>query len=69
MIATKRLAKREYPIVRAMSENSSLVTPSTKTIGRNTHTVVSVEAIIAPVTCTAPWTEAFAAGVPSLLRR
>ena len=54
-------------MVRAMSVNSCLVTPSTNTMGRNTHTVVRVEAMMAPVTCTAPWTEALAAGIPSLL--
>ena len=53
----------------AMSEKSWRVTPSTKTMGRNTHTVVKVEAMMAPVTCTAPCTEALAEDMPSWRRR
>ena len=53
-----RLARREYVMVKARSVNSCLVMPSTNTMGRNTHTVVSVEAVMAPTTCAAPDTAA-----------
>ena len=43
--------------------------PCVKTMGRNTHTVVSVEAKIAPATCVAPRTAAWAARMPSARRR
>ena len=56
--ATMRLARREYVMVKARSVNSCLVIPSTNTMGRNTHTVVRVEAVIAPTTCAAPDTAA-----------
>ena len=52
--ATRRLARREYPIVSPISTNSCLVIPCVNTIGRNTQTVVRVDAIIAPPTCLAP---------------
>ena len=65
VIATIRLANSEYPIVRAISENRSLVIPSVNIIGTNTHTVVIVEAVIAPPTCLAPAMAAFAGGTPS----
>ena len=48
--ATIRLASSEKLIVSARSVKSCLVMPSTNTMGRNTHTVVSVEAVIAPST-------------------
>lgn len=53
-----RLAKSEKVMVRARSVNSCLVMPSTNTMGRNTHTVVRVEAVMAPTTCAAPDTAA-----------
>ena len=56
--ATIRLASSEYAIVSAISTNSCLVIPSTKTIGRNTQIVVSVDEAIAPATCFAPLSDA-----------
>ena len=53
-----RLASNEYATVSARSTNNVLVIPSTKTIGTNTHIVVSVDAVMAPATCTAPETAA-----------
>ncbi len=66
--ATIRLAIREYPMVSPISTKSCLVIPDVNTIGRNTHTVVRVEAIIAPPTCRAPSIAAFLADSPSSLR-
>ncbi len=54
-----RLAVNVNVIVSAMSTNSCLVIPSVNTIGTNTHTVVKVDAIMAPVTPPAPSTAAF----------
>ena len=65
--ATMRLAVNV--IVSAMSTNSCLVIPSVNTIGTNTHTVVKVDAIMAPVTPPAPSTAAFLMEYPSLRRR
>ena len=65
--ATIRLAISEYVIVSARSTNICFVIPSTKTIGRNTQTVVIVDAVIAPATCLAPFTEALMAEYPRLL--
>ena len=62
-----RLATSAYPRVSAISTKSVLVRPSTNTIGRNTHIVVSVDAVIAPATCTAPDIAAFATDSPLLL--
>ena len=63
--ATARLASSEYAIVSPMSTNSCLVIPLVNTIGRNTQTVVSVEAMIAPPTCLAPSMAASLAEAPS----
>ena len=54
-----RLARSEKVMVRARSVNSCLVMPSTNTMGRNTHTVVKVEAVMAPSTWPAPATAAW----------
>ena len=67
--ATMRLAVNVNVIVSAMSTNSCLVIPSVNTIGTNTHTVVKVDAIMAPVTPPAPSTAAFLMEYPSLRRR
>ena len=56
--ATTRLASREKVMVSARSVKSCLVMPSTNTMGRKTHTVVNVEAVMAPSTCPAPATAA-----------
>lgn len=56
-------------MVRPMSTNSWRVMPLVNTMGRNTHTVVRVEAAMAPATCFAPFTAALAAGMPSPRRR
>ena len=45
-------------MVSARSVNSCLVIPVTNTMGRNTQTVVRVEAVTAPATCLAPETAA-----------
>ena len=45
-------------MVSARSVNSWRVMPSTKTMGRNTQTVVKVDAVMAPTTCPAPETAA-----------
>ena len=67
--ATMRLAVNVNVIVNAMSTNSCLVIPSVNTIGTNTHTVVKVDAIMAPVTPPAPSTAALLMEYPSLRRR
>ena len=51
-----------------MSTKSCFVIPSTNTIGRNTQTVVNVEAIIAPATCFAPSIAAVLESTPSSTR-
>ena len=56
-------------MVRPISVKSWRVIPSVNTMGRNTQMVVSVEAMIAPATCPAPFTAAWAAGMPSERRR
>ena len=56
--ATARLASSENVMVSARSVNSCFVMPSTNTMGKNTHTVVRVEAVMAPSTCPAPATAA-----------
>ena len=43
--------------------------PSVNTIGRNTHTVVRVDAVIAPATCFAPETAACTFEYPRFLKR
>ena len=48
--ATIKLASREYAIVSPISTNNCLVIPSVNTIGAKTHTVVKVDAAIAPAT-------------------
>ena len=68
-MATTREASRQNEIDRAMGTRSSLTVPLVKTMGRNTHTVVRVEAMIAPVTCFVPWTAALGAGRFLPLRR
>ena len=52
--ATNRLARREKAMVSAISVNSCLVSPSVKIMGTNTMIVVSVDAVMAPLTCLAP---------------
>ena len=56
-------------MVRPMSLNRSRVMPCTNTTGKNTHTVVSVEAINAPEICLTPSTQARSTGTPSSLCR
>ena len=56
--ATARLASSENVMVSARSVKSCFVMPSTNTMGKNTHTVVRVEAVMAPSTCPAPATAA-----------
>ena len=56
-------------MVSARSVNNSLVSPSTKTIGKNTQMVVKVDAITAPATCDAPATAAFMALSPFAIKR
>ena len=56
-------------MVRARSVNSCLVMPSTNTMGRNTHTVVRVEAVMAPSPCRAPDTAAWMTVAPLARRR
>ena len=53
----------------AMSRNSWPASSCTNTIGRNTATVVSVEATTAPQTSCVPRTAATMAGSPSEYRR
>ena len=67
--AMARLARREYAMVSPMSTNSCLVMPSVNTMGRKTHTVVKVEASMAPATSPAPFMAASLAEYPSLRRR
>ena len=55
--------------VSAWSRKSWPATPSTKTIGRKTATVVSVEAITGPATSTVPLTAAVRAASPPACRR
>ena len=64
--AISRLANREKAMVSPISTNNCLTIPSVKTMGRNTHTVVSVEARIAPATSPAPAIAASFAEYPSL---
>ena len=52
--ATTKDASKEYAMVNPMSTNNCLVMPSVNTIGKNTHTVVNVDAKIAPATSPAP---------------
>ncbi len=54
MRAIIRLASREYARVRPRSTKSCRVIPSVNTMGRNTQTVVRVEARMAPATSPAP---------------
>ena len=56
-------------MVSARSVNSWRVRPSTNTMGANTHTVVSVEAVTAPSTCPAPDTAAWMMVAPLARRR
>ena len=56
-------------MVRPMSTNSCLVMPSVNTMGRNTQTVVSVEAMMAPATSCAPAMAASRTEAPWLRRR
>ena len=67
--ATSKLATSVNAIVSAKSTKSCLVSPSVKIIGAYTLTVVSVEAIIAPLTSFAPSTAAFLTEYPSLRKR
>ena len=67
--AMTKLASNEYAMVKPMSVKISRVNPCTNTIGKNTATVVSVEAMIAPETCFAPSTAATVADLPSFLIR
>ena len=55
-------------MVSPMSTNNCLAMPSVNTMGKKTHTVVSVEAAMAPATSFAPMTAAFFADAPSSLR-
>ena len=52
---TTREARREKVTVRAMSLKSCPAIPSTKTMGKNTATVVNVEAVTAPATSVVPF--------------
>ena len=65
--AMNKDASSEQEIVRAISLNISAVKPLMNTIGRNTDTVVNVDAVIAPATCFAPCTAAFLVLLPSLV--
>ena len=56
-------------MVRPMSTNNCLVMPSVNTMGRNTHTVVRVEARMAPATSLAPSIAASSTERPSLRMR
>ena len=56
-------------MVSPISTNNCRVIPSVKTIGKNTHTVVRVEAMMAPATSPAPSTAASFALRPSFLIR
>ena len=56
--AITKLANKEYPIVSPISTNNYLVIPSVNTIGKNTQTVVKVDAAIAPATSLLPSTAA-----------
>ena len=56
-------------MVSPMSTKSCLVIPSVNTMGRNTHTVVRVEAIMAPATSPAPAIAASFTECPSPRRR
>ena len=56
-------------MVSAISTKSWRVMPCTNTIGRNTQTVVSVDAVIAPATCEAPAIAARKTETPSLRSR
>ncbi len=52
--ATSREASRATVTVIANGRNSSPITPPTSAMGRNTATVVSVDAVIAPATSRTP---------------
>jgi len=52
---TTKEASREKVTVSAISLNSCPAIPSTKTIGKNTATVVKVEAVTAPATSEVPF--------------
>ncbi len=56
-------------MVKPISTKSCRVIPSVNTIGANTHTVVRVDAVMAPPTCFAPSTAAFREELPSFLIR
>ncbi len=56
-------------MVNPISTNNCLVIPSTNTIGKNTQTVVSVDAIIAFATSLDPSTAASFFEYPSFLNR
>ena len=56
-------------MVSPMSTNSCLVIPSVNTMGRNTQTVVRVDAAMAPATSLAPSMAASFTEYPSLRRR
>ena len=62
VMATIRLASSEKVIVRPMSMNRSRARPVTKTTGRNTQMVVSVDAISAPAMLLTPRTQAVRMG-------
>ena len=62
-------ARMEMETVSAWSRKSCPATPSTKTMGRNTATVVRVEAITGPATSTVPATAASRASSPPWRRR
>ena len=56
-------------MVRIMSMNTCRVSPWTNRMGKNTQTVVSVEAVMAPMTSRAPWMAASRASTPSARSR
>ena len=56
--ATRRDASKEKHTVKAISVKICFTSPSIKTMGRKTTTVVSVEATMAPPICLAPCKDA-----------
>ena len=69
VIATRSEAISEYDIVNENGMSIWLTVPDVYTIGRNTHIVVMVDAMIGPSTCFVPCTAALGADRPLFLSR
>ena len=64
VMAMKSEARRVNTMVRHMGASRSRTRPEVNIMGRNTHTVVRVEAIMEPATCLVPCTAARGASMP-----